>query len=235
MAGHNMNRFFSHALLNMLALMGVALCGKTPARITARQMLLVRLYDQAQAPAGVVHAASDEASRLFRAAGIRISWEYPSSESPEDQGTDMTSAAFRQPDVRSYVVVRLMRREPTNIFAGALGYSLPFAHRGAHVSIFYDRVETQALGANAPTYVILGHSIAHEIGHVLLGSSEHTRGGLMQGRWSPETWRLASSGLLAFSREEAERMNAGLQRFQAPPLRVQQPNLSLYALQRSPD
>jgi hypothetical protein len=68
---------------------------------------------------------------------------------------------------------------------------------------------------NQATYIVLGHAMAHEIGHVLLGSSEHASSGLMQARWTPATLRLASAGLLAFRREEAERIGAGLQRIQA--------------------
>lgn len=77
--------------------------------------------------------------------------------------------------------------------------------------------------------------MAHEIGHVLLGSADHASGGLMQARWTPAIWRLASLGLLAFTREEAERMGAGLQRLQAQQLlRLQQPTLAASPLRRSP-
>ncbi len=125
----------------------------------------------------------------------------------------MSSAVSRNPDERHYLVVRMMRRMPANVFPGALGFSLPFARRGAHVSIFYDRVQILARSVNTAPYIILGHAIAHEIGHVLLHSSEHTSGGLMQARWSPASWRLASAGLLAFRPEEAERMSEVLGKF----------------------
>ena len=179
------------------------------------QTLSVRLYDQAQVPAAVLHSAMMEAARLFRAAGIRIRWEQPPVESLEDQGTDMTAAAFRQIDERPYLVIRLMRRTPATVFPGALGYSLPFAHSGAHVLIFYDRVEALTQRVNTTAYVILGHAMAHELGHVLLGSTVHTHGGLMQARWTPASWRLAAAGLLSFEREEVRRMRVGLERFQA--------------------
>jgi len=42
------------------------------------------------------------------------------------------------------------------------------------------------------------HALAHEMGHVLRLSSEHTNAGLMQASWNPGTWNLASAGLLAF-------------------------------------
>ncbi|MGA8593472.1 MAG: hypothetical protein WB676_01900 [Bryobacteraceae bacterium] len=222
-------------IVNTFVLIAGSVSGKSVTAFTSAQTISIHLYDHAQVTAGVLHSATDETSRLFRAARIQISWECPSTESPEDQGTDMSSAVLEQLD-RRYIVVRLIRRAPGNVFPGALGYALPFAHTGAHVLIFYDRVETLAHTMNESTYIIFGHAMAHEIGHVLLRSSEHTSGGLMQARWTPETWRLASSGLLAFTREEAEHMDEGLRKFQIRQVwPVQQPTLISSPLRRSPE
>ena len=164
-----------------------------------------------------------------------MSWEQVLAESPEDSGTDMTAAAFRQPDTRPYIVIRLLRGTPGTVFPRALGYSLPFAHRGAHVVILYDRVEALSERLNTAVYVIVGHAIAHELGHVLLGSTEHTSGGLMQGCWTPASWRLASAGLLAFDRPDRKRIRAGLSKFQVvgrvPP---HEPALASFAVPLSP-
>jgi hypothetical protein len=216
-----MNSSLRTALLtSTLALMAGALHGKTASEKGPPQMLSIRLYDQAKVPAQVLHSAADEVSWLFRAARIRISWECPSSESPGDQGTDMTGAPFRQPDNRRYIVVRLMRGTPVTLFPRALGYALPFAQTGAHVLIFYDRVDALTRRVDAAMYIILGHAMAHEIAHVLLGSTEHSTGGLMESCWTPADWRLASQGLLTFRREEIERLGARVRRFQfAGPIR----------------
>lgn len=214
---HGMNRAIRLALVvNTLALMGASVSGKSRNALAPGQTISIRVYEHAQTPAGVLHSATDQASWLFRAAQIRISWEFPSTESPEDQGTDMTSAAFQQPDARPYIVVRLMRRTPATVFPGAMGYALPFAHAGAHVVIFYDRVETVADSSKTATYLVLGCAVAHEIGHVLLGSSDHATGTLMQAQWTSATWRLASMGLLAFTREQAERMGQDCKDLSSP-------------------
>lgn len=204
-----------------LAVLAGSALGKTERETFPEQTLCIRVYDKAGVPATALEAASMETARLFRAVGLRISWEHPSTESAQDGGTDMTAAAFRQPNDRPYLVIRFMRRIPTTIAPGALGYSLPFAHRGAHVVIFYDRVEALTRSLNTSGSVVLGHAMAHELGHVLLGSSEHTRGGLMQACWTPATWRLASLGLVVFDRAEIKRMRAVLPEFkvvdQVPP------------------
>jgi hypothetical protein len=122
-------------IVNTFALMCVSVSGKTGTGITLAQPLSIRLYDQAQTPARVLQSATDQASWLFRATRIRISWECPSTESSEDQGTNMTSPRFQQPDTRGYIVVRLMGSTPGSFAPGTLGYALPFAHTGAHVLI----------------------------------------------------------------------------------------------------
>jgi hypothetical protein len=193
-----------------------SISGKTGREIAPERTLSIHLYDQAQVPAGTLHLATVEATRLFRAAGIQVIWQQPPAEPPEDRGIDMRSIASRQPDERRYFVVRIMRRIPATVFPGALGFALPLARTGAHVSIFYDRVEALTRSVSAALYVILGHAMAHEIGHILLRSSEHAGGGLMQARWNQASWSLASAGLLTFRPEEAKRMGEGLLRFSAP-------------------
>jgi hypothetical protein len=206
--------FRNAVLANTFALLAASQSGRADHVLGTEQTLSIHLYNQAQAPSGVLRLATEEAARLLRSAGIRTSWEQPSAEAPEDHGTNMTSAELWQRDDRPYLVVRLIRAPPPATLPGALGYALPFASTGAHVSIFYDRLKTLSAAPTAPTYVILGHAIAHEIGHVLLRSSAHSAGGLMQAQWNAATWRLAAAGLLAFRHEEAKRICAGLQRFE---------------------
>jgi hypothetical protein len=230
---HAMNSSLRIASLTSFALIAGSLSGKTPTEIAAAQTLSIRLYDQAGVPNAVLHLATAEADRLFRAARLRIAWNQPSTESVEDRGTDMTSAAFQEADNRNYLVVRLMRRTPATVFPGALGYALPFAHRGAHVLIFYNRIEALTQRVNTAADVILGHALAHEIAHVVVGSSEHSRGGLMEARWTPATWRLASAGLLSFRREEIALIRTGSRRFQArEPIRNREVVLASFAVSR---
>ena len=171
-------------IASVLSAAASSLRGKSGREIEAEQTLRIHLYDQAHVPAGTLKWATAEATRIFRAAKIKINWEQPSAESPRDQGLDMSSAMPWKLGERQYLVVRIMRRTPaTTTFRGALGFALPVAQNGAHVSIFYDRVEALARCVSAASYVILGHAMAHEIGHVLLSSSGHSSAGLMQARW----------------------------------------------------
>jgi hypothetical protein len=54
--------------------------------------------------------------------------------------------------------------------------------------------------------------VAHEIGHLLLGTSKHSKEGLMRALWSHDELRGAKPTHWGFSAAEAARMREGLLR-----------------------
>jgi hypothetical protein len=88
-------------------------------------------------------------------------------------------------------VVRLPLRENDSPGTRPLGYSLIERHRNtaALATVYLDRVEWLAQASATDTSVLLGRAIAHEIGHLLLGSTEHTSRGVMRAVWSSRTLR----------------------------------------------
>ncbi len=167
------------------------------------QTILIRIDNRAHVPPSTLRAAQAEAARIFKSSGIRLTWLLQ-IECPGDRGIDMSGPAAGRPDPRSYLVLSITTGTPHVLCPGALGFSLPFAHSGAHASIFYDRVQLVTLNENTAQDIVLGHAIAHELGHVLLRSTEHSAAGLMQARWNRATWQLASKGLLCFLSEQRE-------------------------------
>jgi hypothetical protein len=71
-----------------------------------------------------------------------------------------------------------------------------------HSLVFWDRIEELAQTSGL-TDVILGHAIAHEIGHLLMGA-EHSQVGLMRPRWDKGDIRTAARGRLRFTPAQAE-------------------------------
>lgn len=55
---------------------------------------------------------------------------------------------------------------------------------------------------------VLGHAIAHEVGHLLLNQQVHSPHGIMRGEWSFLDFRDMTSGLLLFTPEQAEYLRA---------------------------
>ena len=56
-----------------------------------------------------------------------------------------------------------------------------------------------------PEFVILGRTLAHELGHVLLGEHSHTRSGLMSPRFYRQDLVL-DTGQFLFDRKQAVRL-----------------------------
>ena len=46
---------------------------------------------------------------------------------------------------------------------------------------------------------ILGHAVAHEIGHLLMGTNSHSSRGLMRGNWNVDELRAMAERQLLFS------------------------------------
>ncbi len=53
---------------------------------------------------------------------------------------------------------------------------------------------------------ILGHGVAHEIGHLLLGTNSHAASGIMRARWQIRELTSASKGTLLFSDVQSRQM-----------------------------
>lgn len=135
---------------------------------------------------------------IFRNARIRLTW-VKSSES-----------AGRFADESSVLVLRIVGYPASqSVSPNALGFAV--THRGDSTcaSLFRDRVLAM-VGRGGPCSEadLLGHAMAHELGHLLLGSSAHSRYGLMAGRWSATDLNRASVGDLLFSPAEAALMRA---------------------------
>src|SRR5262249_35089222 len=70
----------------------------------------------------------------------------------------------------------------------------------------YDRVQNLAAANSTDVAPILGTVIAHEIGHLLLRSPEHSSKGIMQRNWPSADLQSAAQGRLRFTAEESQRM-----------------------------
>jgi hypothetical protein len=78
------------------------------------------------------------------------------------------------------------------------------AGEGVLATVYIDRVNKLATSARVDRTLVLGRSIAHEIGHLMLGTNEHTTKGLMREVWTaeelsqnrPEDWQFSSSQLI---------------------------------------
>ena len=81
-------------------------------------------------------------------------------------------------------------------------------HKGSFATVFADRIWSTSDRAGANPRDVLGWVIAHEIGHLLVGTNYHARQGLMRGVWTDLELRRPIGLEWHFSPSEARRMRA---------------------------
>ena len=155
----------------------------------------VLVCDQAGLPRETLNEAQRLASLVFRETGIEVFWM--------DEGQWSVAEAdcvLRIHCCFDKLNTRLHRR--TVAFAPA---------QGRHITVFWDRIRTEAAAGSHPEALMLGHIIAHELGHLLLPPGYHSPHGIMQDRLNYEDWsRVRRMSNLFFSRKEVSQMRAAL-------------------------
>jgi hypothetical protein len=171
--------------------------------------LTVTIYNYAQAPSGTLDEAEAVAARIFERAGIESLWQEHRATAA---GSETIANALRTRNevrITMHIIPQSMaaRLAPSQI---CLGLSVVPAgnKRGDMAYVFYHRVEELARGRNLSAADSLGHAMAHEIGHLLLGSNSHSPTGLMRALWDRSDMLRAATGWLIFTAEEGERLRA---------------------------
>jgi hypothetical protein len=89
------------------------------------------------------------------------------------------------------------------------GYAIPLENGyGIIAGVYLDRTADMARAIGADLHVVLGHTMAHEIGHLLIGTNSHAGRGIMRPAWGDREVHLAKTGALGFTREQAVKMQA---------------------------
>jgi hypothetical protein len=185
--------------------LGLAMMLATPA--AAEVKLTVGVYNLAGLPGSVLDKAKQEARRIYAKAGVETEWvECDAS----DAGKFPACVGMGQPD---RLALKIMTRSVDGQRSrGALGYAVvPEAGVfGTQAWIFFENVKEVAVRDGADLPDVLAVAMAHELGHLLLGQNAHSGRGVMQGAWRKTQLRSAASGLLRFTGEQAQHMQAQL-------------------------
>jgi hypothetical protein len=167
---------------------------------TSEDRVSIHVYNLSGIPSVTLDRAFREVSRIFAQADTDVRWELGDPEAEEAHATDQSGpASFRDKHVRSYLVVRIGRGLARNVPSASLGMSLPYAQYGVSATVFEERVESLCQTAGQDFAIILGHAIAHELGHVVLASHGHAPAGIMRARWGRADFDQAATGQLGFT------------------------------------
>jgi hypothetical protein len=155
--------------------------------ITAKVGVHVRNFSEASGT--IVQKAEAECQPAFLRAGIRITWNNASAD-----------IAWEGPDIvfRAAILPRAPRSRDIDVFGSARLKE----REGVQLFVYYDRVIALSRRFELPVYLVLSGALMHELGHLLLRSSEHSVAGAMVGVWGKRELDQLGQGLLGFTPEQ---------------------------------
>jgi hypothetical protein len=145
--------------------------------------LVIRIYDNAGILANERARAISRADSILSRADIDVEWiDCPASTHGRP------SSLCTLPPAPSELIVRLMNAPEGGSGPGlqTLGYSLidTTTGTGTLATLYIDRATRLASGARIDRATVVGRAIAHEIGHLILGTNEHSGAGIMREHWT---------------------------------------------------
>ena len=172
--------------------------------------LVIRIYNVFGVPRHEVASAGRQAERIFRDAGVEVVLrECRTSHGPSAMSVDRCSEVLQATEV----VVRIIAvpHSGTNSVR-AFGYSLVDMEKGAGTlsTVFADRITAVAARLQIDRATLLGRTLAHEVGHLLLGTNVHATDGLMRGDWPNQILRADSARDWRFTRPEVDHIATAL-------------------------
>lgn len=170
--------------------------------------LVVRVYDGAGLAPGERTAALSVTRAILGEAGIAVTWR--------DAGecSDVTERRERsrnEPAFPPEVSIRIVTAPPGTP-PGSLGFSFVdvVERAGTLATVYADRVTDLARLGDIEVGRLLGRAMAHEVGHLLLGTIRHANRGLMRGTWTTGELRLDRPWDWILLREDIVGMRGGL-------------------------
>jgi len=162
--------------------------------------ITIHVYNYAAVPKKTLVRAKDEGGQIFKVAGLTTQWlDHPVTSVDERNSHDSTDSWDG-----THFVLRLFTLSRKGLNKNAMGEALSFRI----ANVFMDRVIEVVVVGKLSAGQVLGHAIAHEIGHHLLGDDSHSSRGVMVARWSNQHVMRISKGDLLFTQQEVTRIQA---------------------------
>ena len=172
----------------LVLFLGVTGWEPTPAQTPALLAVKVFLHDDGRVPADVVEKAKHAATGVFALSHIDLQWMGHGPYQPCSLTVRIVAQSLEAKDRSRFVMGMALE---TRVGRGILAFA------------YYDRIRlySEDLGLDASR--VLGHVMAHELGHLLLPHGAHSTTGVMRGAWDSAQAKLVSAGLLTFLPAEA--------------------------------
>jgi hypothetical protein len=156
------------------------------------------VINRAQVPERIVSRATTEAVRIYRSLGINLG-SSTTGEFPVAPQLIVTIVS-RPGDVPLLPDELATKSVHERVLGVAPGHQ---NRRDLAVWAFWARIENTGTMRGIDPGVLLGHVIAHEIGHLLLPYDAHSESGIMRAAWDKAQATHAAMGTLTFDRGQA--------------------------------
>jgi hypothetical protein len=177
----------------------------------------VLVYNYARLPMETLRETEDRATLIFRKAGVEVDW----ADCPLNNEDPALYPGCPELSGPTQLFLRIFAKTATKVDIGGEAF---VAARIAN--IFWNRVEEQAQRLNVAAPRFLAHTVAHELGHLLLGSNSHSPVGIMTARWdAPTVTRIRQEGLY-FHGQQSELMRSEMSKRKGQPMIVENAMLS---------
>ena len=182
------------------------------AAVNGRPALVIRAYAITAMPPGEWNGSIREATSILDDAGVDVAWV----ECPARTGAGV-AGTFRctQPLESNELALRLVRGHQSDRGPHRpLGESLlvPSQGGGTLATIYLDQVEWLARAGRVRPHLVLARAIAHEVGHLLLGTSAHSTRGLLRPVWTSQELARSAVGDWLFDADDAAELRRAVSR-----------------------
>lgn len=171
--------------------------------------IVLRIYNYAQLSPTALRGAADQATAVFRQAGIEALWLGDPRSSQEAWNGTAPEASLEPADFAVRIVASSDLYPPTRT---VMGFTMLCATESSYcvATVFYPRALALATQARTPVAQVLGRAIAHEVDHVLLATLSHSQDGIMRVGWRAKDFAPQSAASLLFTSEDAVQIAAAV-------------------------
>ena len=176
----------------------LAVATSTLAEAEPAASITILVYNYAEVSPRILTAAEREADRILNQAGVRAVWFDCSTRQPT---SDVESICKSGWGTRNIALRLLSRHVPTYFQDFRFG----FAVLPGLASVYYEDAalltERDEIRSELP--ILLAGLMVHEVGHLLLNSSNHSADGIMQAHWERKQIRQSLTGVMLFTPQQS--------------------------------
>jgi hypothetical protein len=181
--------------------------------------ITIHVYDFARVAPQTLAEAETVAKGIFQKAGVETQWAHAVLTTKNDHENFAGHATYSLADIQLNIIPREMSDRlglSNNVMGVVPG---PDSHVAYVLACKVETVFQEMLSAYRSGRInrvsegqILGHAIAHELGHLLLNQQDHSAHGIMRGLWGFADFRDMTCGMLLFTPQQAEFLRADVRR-----------------------